>query len=314
MGQRPHPPSSAGRSLSKRWLRWGGWGLVPLAGLLLPVAACCWPAEACDKADRSGSASGGGARARMEGEIADVYRTAETTYLIGDFNRASELFRRVITIGPGSSLIVRAHARLGIARFRPSGLKMRCRRIGGRRSWPRERRMPMSRRPRVRADYMVGHSALAARQYTQAFGQLRRFIDRHPGDALVNQAYQAIGDAHLALEQYQQALAAYRMVGTVLSEKTSSQHRITPGQRLYLRVTDADVNIGDTPKTVTARIKTTSGDVETVELQPLGLRSPVFIGSIPTALARPGIAMICWRCFRRPRKAGCGISWIRRSG
>ncbi len=259
-----------------------------VAGLLAgPVSSFAAKPEPATKPSEREARLAAAREARLDGEIADVYRTAETTYLIGDFNRAGELFQRVITVGQGSSLIVRAHTRLGDCAFQAKRFD------DAMQAYRRAALMADAasnvdeKAAGVRADYMVGRSAFAARQYTQAFGQLRRFIDRHPGDALINQAYQAIGDAHLALEQYQQALAAYRMVGTVLSEKTSAHHHITPGQRLYLRVTDADVNIGDTPKTVFATIKTTNGDVETVELQPLGLRSPVFIGSIPTVLGPP---------------------------
>jgi TolA-binding protein len=224
------------------------------------------------------------ANSKLEADAADLYRTAETTYLVGDTKRAAELYQKEITLNSRSSVNIRAHARLGDCAFEEKNYEdaaaayRRASQLGENATDPDERAAA------VRSDFMVGYSYVGARQYTQAFGQLRRFIDRHGGDPLVNIAYQAIGDAHLALQQYQQALDAYRMVGTTLDQHNTAGHRITPGERLYLRVEDADVNIGDTPKTVNVVVKTTSGDVETVTLQPLGLHNAVFIGSIPTLL------------------------------
>jgi TolA-binding protein len=225
--------------------------------------------------------------ARANREASDLFRTADTTYLVGDLDRAAELYQRILTTAPGSSFAVRAQARLGDCAYelkRFDEAVQNYRRASQAADADAE---PEERDAAVRSDYMVGQTYLAAKQYTAAFGNFRRFIDRHPDHALVNKAYQSIGDAHLALEQYQQALRAYRMVGTVIAEKLPAHRRVTPGQRLYLRVTDADVNISDTPKSVPIVIKTSGGDVEEMELHPLGLRSPLFIATIPTALGEP---------------------------
>lgn len=223
-------------------------------------------------------------------EAADLFRTADTTFLVGDLNRAVELFQKVLTSYPSCSYTVRAQARLADCDYElrkyteAAGLYRRAAAAGESAAGEEEKVAG------VRADYMVGHAYLQAKLYTQAFSQFRRFIDRHAGHALVNNAYQAIGDAHLALEQHQQALAAYRMVGTVIGEKSAAHRRISPGQRLYLRVTDADVNVGETPRTVFAKVKSTSGDTEIVELDPLGQRSPMFMATLPTALGAPRIS------------------------
>jgi TolA-binding protein len=224
--------------------------------------------------------------AKANESAAELFRTADTTYLVGDLARAGELYRQILTLAPNSVFTVRVTARLGdcayeaknfdqaVAQYRRATLAS----VGV--------ADPEEQLAGVRADYMMGQSYLAAKQYTQAFGAFRRFIDRHGTDPLVNKAYQSIGDAHMALEQHQQALDAYRMVGTVFDAKLPTHKRISPGQRLYLRVNDADVNIADTPRSVWAKVTTTSGDQETVELKPLGLRSPVFIATVPTELGK----------------------------
>lgn len=227
------------------------------------------------------------ASAKLNAEAAELFRTADTTYLVGDLSRAADLYRQILTVAPGSIFSVRVTARLGDCAYEAKAYDQAVQHYRQASALAANATDPEEQAASVRADYMVGQSYLMAKQQIQAFGAFRRFIDRHPTDPLVNKAYQSIGDAHMAVQQYQQALEAYRMVGTVFDKSQSTTNRIAPGQRLYLRVTDADVNIGDTPRSVYAIVRAKSGDVERVELKPLGLRSPVFIATIPTQLGTP---------------------------
>lgn len=216
-----------------------------------------------------------------------LFRAAETTYLVGDLERASDLYQRVIDAGAGSLFTVRATARMGDCAYElkkfDAAVNLYRRASQSTTGVTDADELAAA----VRAEFMIGQSHLAARQYPQAFSQFRRFIDRHSDHALANKAYRAIGDAHLAQGQYTQALQAYRMVGTVMNRQSAAAHRVSPGSRLYMRVNDADVNIGDTLRPVTVIVRTTAGDEERVTLQPTGLRSPVFIGSIATELGKP---------------------------
>lgn len=247
-----------------------------------PAAAAADP-KASDRESRLAARQ----TSRLNEEAADIFRNADTTFLVGDLNRASELFQKIVTAYPTCTFVTRAHTRLGDCAFEGKRFVDAATYYRRAAASAESASNDDETTAGVRADFMIGQCYLQAKLYSQAFGQFRRFIDRHPGHTLVNHAYQAIGDAHLALEQHQQALKAYRMVGTVIGEKTAAHRRIAPGQRLYLRVTDADVNVGEVPRSVTAHIRTTSGDVETVELEPLGQRSPVFLATIPTALGSP---------------------------
>lgn len=216
-----------------------------------------------------------------------LFKAAETTYLVGDLERASDLYQRVIDAGAGSLFTVRATTRMGDCAYElkkyDAAVNLYRRASQSTAGVTDADELAAA----VRAEFMVGQSHLAMRQYPQAFSQFRRFIDRHSDHALANKAYRAIGDAHLAQGQYTQALQAYRMVGTIMNRRTAAAHRVSPGSRLYMRVNDADVNIGDTLRPVTVIIRTTAGDEERVTLQPTGLRSPVFIGSIATELGTP---------------------------
>ncbi len=263
-------------------------GLV--VALLLPVAGAGRNEPPASRPSEREARLADRRDSRLNEEAANLFRTADTTFLVGDLNRAAELFQKVLATYPNSSFTVRAHARLGdcwyeAKKYTEAAAAYRRSAAAAEAAAGEEEKAAGAR-----ADFMVGQSCLAAKQYTQAFSQFRRFIDRRPGHPLVNVAYQAIGDAHLAMEQYQQALRAYRMVGTVIGEKTTAHRRIAPGQRLYLRVTDADVNVGETLRSVTAKIRTTSGDEEVVELEPLGQRSAVFLATIPTALGSPRLS------------------------
>jgi TolA-binding protein len=227
------------------------------------------------------------ASAKVNAEAAELFRTADTTYLVGDLERAAELYRQILTVAPGSIFTIRATARLGDCAYEAKAFAEAVRHYHQAGAMTAGVNDPEELAAAIRADYMVGQSHLLAKQQTQAFGAFRRFIDRHPQDPLVNKAYQSIGDAHMAIGQFSQALDAYRMVGTVMPKAERATNRIAPGQRLYLRVNDADVNISDTPRSVYAKVTTRSGDSETVELAPLGLRSPVFIATVPTLLGKP---------------------------
>ncbi len=258
---------------------------ITAAVSLTLTGAVCF-AQTTQPSDREQRLAGR-ANAKVNAEAAELFRTADTTYLVGDLARASELYKQILTVAPNSIFTVRATARLGDCAYEAKAFEQAVQQYRQASSKAVGAADPEEQDAGIRADYMIGQSYLLAKQQTQAFGAFRRFIDRHPEHPLVNKAYQSIGDAHMAVEQYQQALEAYRMVGTVFDKKQATAGRIAPGQRLYLRVNDADVNIADTPRNVYAKVTTKSGDSERVELRPLGLRSPVFIATIPTQLGQP---------------------------
>src|SRR5688572_25606205 len=51
--------------------------------------------------------------AKANADAAELFRTADTTYLVGDLARATELYRQILTTAPNSVFTVRATARLG---------------------------------------------------------------------------------------------------------------------------------------------------------------------------------------------------------
>lgn len=227
------------------------------------------------------------ASAKLNADAAELFRTADTTYLVGDLGRAAELYRQILTVAPNSIFTVRATARLGDCAYEAKAFDQSAQYYRQAAALAPNASDPEEIETAIRADYMLGQVYLSAKLQTQAFGAFRRFIDRHPEHPLVNKAYQSIGDAHMSIGQHQQALEAYRLVGTVFEKNAAAGKRIAPGERLYLRVVDADVNIADVPRSVYVKVTTKSGDEERVELKPLGLRSPVFIATLPAQLGAP---------------------------
>ncbi len=261
-----------------------GWTACLLAVMAVPSIGRSAEPPASAPSDRQQRLAGR-ASARQDAAAAELFRSADTTYMVGELSRAAELYRQILQVAPQSAFIVRAAARLGDCAYEQKAYDDAARLYRTAAAMASDQ--DEERSAAIRAEYMAGQSSLAGKQYPQAFGAFRRFIDRHPDHPLANKAYQSIGDAHLATGQYAQALDAFRMVGTIFDKQSTGGKRITPGQRIHLRVDDADVNVSDQPRPVRVRITTTAGDEEVIEIGPLGLRSPLFMGSIPTQLASP---------------------------
>jgi TolA-binding protein len=229
-------------------------------------------------------------RSREDEQAEQVFRTAETTYLVGELERAVELYRSILTKSPNSSFVLRARARMADCAFESKQydeaitLYRKAGDLVGTATVNEERDAA------IRSAYMVGQTYLTQAQYPQAFAAFRKFIDQHGDHPLANYAYKGIGDGHLAMQQYQQALQSYRMVGTVLTEQDAGRKRIAPGARLYVRVNDADVNVSDVPRPIAVVIRTATGDVERVIVPPLGMRQPTFLTSVPTTLGNPRLS------------------------
>lgn len=225
-------------------------------------------------------------RSREDQQAEQVFRTAETTYLVGELERATELYRSILTKSPNSSFVLRARARMADCAFESKQYDEAITLYRKAGDLVNTSTIEDERAASIRSAYMVGQTYLTQHQYPQAFAAFRKFIDQHGEHPLANFAYKGIGDGHLAMQQYQQALQAYRMVGTVLSDHDADRKRIAPGARLYVRVSDADVNVSDVPRPVEVVIRTASGDEERVTVAPLGMRQPVFLTSVPTTLGK----------------------------
>src|SRR5207248_1852395 len=123
---------------------------------------------------------------KLNEEIAAVYRSADTTYLVGDVSRAAELFGKVLSMSPASNYSVRAMARLGDCSYELKNYDAAATQYRRATAAMEDVTDEAEIAAGIRADYMIGQSYLAAKNYTTCFGAFRKFIDRHPQHALAN--------------------------------------------------------------------------------------------------------------------------------
>src|SRR5688572_13241342 len=99
---------------------WDSWNSMPSEGWMtrsLAVAAML-AASSISVGQTTQSASDREARlaarsaAKANESAAELFRTADTTYLVGDLARAGELYRQILTLAPNSVFTVRVTARL----------------------------------------------------------------------------------------------------------------------------------------------------------------------------------------------------------
>lgn len=154
-----------------------------------------------------------------------------------------------------------------------------------------------SEESRAEATLKVGVCYFEGRNYGKCFKYMRDVIEKYPVSPQVNQAYYYIGLGHFQQGHYSRAIAALERVGTALPPPDATPDGMKPvpelleaGKRLFVRIEDADLAALEPGKTVSVKVESTSGDIETVECVPIGRNVRVVIGSIPTALgkAKPG--------------------------
>ena len=151
-----------------------------------------------------------------------------------------------------------------------------------------------SEESRAEATLKVGVCYFEGRNYGKCFKYMRDVIEKYPVSPQVNQAYYYIGISHFQQGHYSRAIAALERVGTALPPPDATADGMKPvpelleaGKRLFVRIEDADLAALEPGKTVSVKVESSSGDVETVECVPIGRNVRVVIGSIPTVLGKP---------------------------
>jgi len=218
---------------------------------------------------------------------AAAYKNAETAFLVGEFDKAIEEFLSVGREFEDTSFRMRSVVRVGDVFYhqkkfdRAVSYYQRSLKIPSELWWPEE-----SAEDYARADYMIGVCYFDQKALDRAFAHFRRFVQKYPNSKLLDRAYDFIGRGNLDMKRFGQAIEAFKMVGTASLGK-QARRTVSPGEELYIRVTDADVGLATRHATIPVRITTTSGDEERLDLKSLGLSSPVFLATIKTRLGAP---------------------------
>jgi len=139
----------------------------------------------------------------------------------------------------------------------------------------------------------IGDIFATLQKYADAFRAYRQIIADYPNNPMVDHAYYAIGVTHFNLGHYEQAARELDKVGTVYAATVAKLQRVSPGDPLYIRLTEPNmVATGATKIPVT--LTTLSGDKEQFALTPEVEGGDHFAGAINTMLgaAKPGDGML----------------------
>jgi len=139
----------------------------------------------------------------------------------------------------------------------------------------------------------IGDIYVTEQKYADAFRSYRQIVADYPNNPMVDHAYYAIGVTHFQLGHYEQAARELDKVGTVYAATVAKLQRVSPGDPLYIRLTEPNmVAAGDTKIPVT--VATLSGDEEKLELVPEAEGGDHFAGVVNTMLgmAKAGDGML----------------------
>ena len=231
---------------------------------------------------RAGEAPAAAGADLEEKRAADLLSKGDLHYQVREFDEALEIYRNVIDRFPKSKARYTAHLKLG---------KHFCEKKEYETALDHLHRCAEgSTNPLEIAEalYLKGLCFYERKEYAKAFSEFRRVTSEYPGSEFANKSYFYIGMGHFYLKHYKPAIEAFQMVGTSISEQDPAIKKLTPGQRLFIKVNDKDLSVlSRQKKALKVEVKAKSGDKEVVELQPRGLEGIEFIGSVKTELGEP---------------------------
>lgn len=151
---------------------------------------------------------------------------------------------------------------------------------------------PEERELYLEALFSAGLAHYQSGQYNACFPVFRRLTEVADRTPWANKAYFYIGMSHYNLQNWNKAIDALSLVGTVMSDDESTTEedlgRIEIGQRFYSKIADADIPVMNRLGIpVTAIVTSSSGDSETITAAPIPGKDTEMLASIPTALAEP---------------------------
>ena len=136
--------------------------------------------------------------------------------------------------------------------------------------------------------FLTGVAYYTEGNYSKLFNVLRRITVRYPNTVWANQAYYYIGMAHFLQENWGKAIRYLEMVGTHVDENAGQKNFVEAGQRLFVKVEDADLVILEDLGVGTAvRIQSKSGDLLELPLSALSRNQSLYVASAETEMGSP---------------------------
>jgi len=135
----------------------------------------------------------------------------------------------------------------------------------------------------------IGDIYADQQKYADAFRAYRQIIADYPNNPTVDHAYYAIGVTHFHLGHYEQAARELDKVGTVYAATEVKLQYVSPGDPLYVRLTEPNMVATSTTK-IPVTLTSLSGDKEQFNLTADAEGGDHFVGVINTMLGtvKPG--------------------------
>ncbi|MFP4105112.1 MAG: tetratricopeptide repeat protein [Phycisphaerae bacterium] len=139
----------------------------------------------------------------------------------------------------------------------------------------------------LEALYRIGVGHYKMRQYPSAFPVLRKITRDYPNSIWANQAYYYIGMCHFSQQNWNKAIEALKLVGTFVDPDSPTAEYVEAGRRFFVKIEDNDLPIlHRLGKKTKVTLKTSQGDEETVECEPLSEKRGLFIAQIGTEVGQ----------------------------
>lgn len=237
-----------------------------LRGLALALTVCCAIGVALAQAPAS----------PQEKEAETLYTQGEARMKVASYEDAVTEFSNILKRYPDTQMRYKAQFRMADAYM---ALKQDVDAIKLMQSVVNEESTDWS----PRALMKIGDIYADQQKYADAFRAYRQIIADFPTNPVVDHAYYAIGVTHFRLGHFEQAARELDRVGTVYAATVAKLQRVSPGDPLYIRLTEPNL-VATNATTMPVTITTKSGDTEKVTLTPEAEGGDHFAGVVNTML------------------------------
>jgi TolA-binding protein len=215
-------------------------------------------------------------RAQQEKEAEELYTQGEARMAVSSYEEAISSFENLLKRYPDTETRYKAQFRLADALV---SLKREPKALELLQGVVKEENPDWS--PKALAK--IGEFYTGQQKYTDAFRSYKQIISDYPDSTMVDYAHFAMGKTHFQLGHFELAAAELDKVGTAAASQMPDLQRVSPGEPLYVRLTEPNlVATADAKLVVTVTAK--SGDKETVTIYPEVEGGDRFTAALPTVL------------------------------
>ncbi len=238
--------------------------------LIVALALCCvlMPAMAQAPMDPQ--------RAKQEQEAEELFTQGEARMAVSSYEEAISSFENLLKRYPDTETRYKAQFRMADALI---SLKREPKALELLQAVVKEENPDWS--PKALAK--IGEFYTGQQRYSDAFRAYKLIIADYPDSTMVDYAHFSIGKTHFQLGHYELAAAELDKVGTAAASQMPDLQRVSPGEPLYVRLTEPNL-VATADAKLVVNIVTKSGDRETITLYPEVEGGDRFSAAMPTAL------------------------------